>query len=64
MGSIGYARVSTVDQNADLQHAALRVAGCNRILRVLGIAASRETSGGRMLPAGFRVGLTDGAFDE
>ncbi|MBG6185110.1 putative site-specific integrase-resolvase [Arthrobacter sp. CAN_A214] len=31
MGSIGYARVSTLEQNADLQHTALRAAGCDRI---------------------------------
>jgi DNA invertase Pin-like site-specific DNA recombinase len=31
MGSIGYARVSTLEQNADLQHAALTAMGCDRI---------------------------------
>ncbi|MHA7145367.1 recombinase family protein [Arthrobacter sp. TmT3-37] len=44
MGSIGYARVSTVEQSADLQHAALTAAGCNRIFTdhgVSGTTASR-----------------------
>lgn len=44
MGSIGYARVSTLDQNADLQHAALHAAGCDRIFTdhgVSGTTASR-----------------------
>ena len=44
MGSVGYARVSTLEQNADLQHAALAAAGCDRIFTdhgVSGTAASR-----------------------
>ncbi|RJT75995.1 recombinase family protein [Arthrobacter cheniae] len=44
MGSIGYARVSTVEQNANLQHAALTAAGCDRIFTdhgVSGTTASR-----------------------
>lgn len=44
MGSIGYARVSTLEQNADLQHAALTTAGCSRIFTdhgVSGTTASR-----------------------
>lgn len=43
MGSIGYARVSTVKQNADLQHAALKSAGCVRTMDhgVSGTRASR-----------------------
>lgn len=44
MGSIGYARVSTLEQNAVLQHAALTAAGCNRIFTdhgVSGTTASR-----------------------
>ena len=31
MALIGYARVSTRDQNPQAQHAALRAAGCERI---------------------------------
>lgn len=30
MGSIGYARVTTTDQNADREHAALKAVGCHR----------------------------------
>ncbi|WP_026552782.1 recombinase family protein [Arthrobacter sp. H20] len=44
MGSIGYARVSTLEQNADLQRAALGAAGCDRIFTdhgVSGTVASR-----------------------
>ncbi|MEW1819990.1 recombinase family protein [Arthrobacter sp. NPDC080031] len=41
MGSIGYARVSTVDQNADLQHAALKAAGCKRIFTDHGVSGTR-----------------------
>ncbi|MGV0110665.1 recombinase family protein [Arthrobacter sp. CP30] len=44
MGSIGYARVSTLEQNADLQHAPLTAAGCSRIFTdhgVSGTTASR-----------------------
>lgn len=37
MGSIEYARVSTLDQNAELQHAALRAAGCDRIFTDRGV---------------------------
>jgi DNA invertase Pin-like site-specific DNA recombinase len=41
---IGYARVSTADQNSDLQINALRAAGCTTIHddRITGVAASRE----------------------
>ncbi|MHA7219229.1 recombinase family protein [Arthrobacter sp. MDT1-48-3] len=44
VGSIGYARVSTLEQNADLQRAALSAAGCDRIFTdhgVSGTTASR-----------------------
>jgi len=36
---IGYARVSTADQNLDLQIAALKEAGCNTIYRDEGVSA-------------------------
>jgi DNA invertase Pin-like site-specific DNA recombinase len=41
MASIGYARVSTLDQNADLQHAALKAAGCKRIFTDHGVSGTR-----------------------
>lgn len=40
MGSIGYARVSTVEQNADLQRAALSAAGCDRIFTDQGVSGT------------------------
>ncbi|MBG6185333.1 DNA invertase Pin-like site-specific DNA recombinase [Arthrobacter sp. CAN_A214] len=43
MGSIGYARVSTLEQNADLQHAALRAAGCDRIFTDHGVSGTRAS---------------------
>jgi DNA invertase Pin-like site-specific DNA recombinase len=41
---IGYARVSTADQNADLQEDALQKAGCEKIFRDIasGAADSRK----------------------
>ena len=41
---IGYARVSTADQNSDLQINALQAAGCDPIFkdRITGVAPSRE----------------------
>ncbi|TYC96640.1 recombinase family protein [Arthrobacter echini] len=43
MGSVGYARVSTVEQNADLQHAALKTAGCTRIFTDEGVSGTRAS---------------------
>lgn len=40
MPSIGYARVSTVEQNADLQHTALNDAGCTRIYTDHGVSGT------------------------
>lgn len=39
---IGYARVSTVEQNLDLQRAALRAAGCDEIYEDLGVSGSAD----------------------
>lgn len=39
---IGYVRVSTNDQNTDLQRSALNCAGCERIGRLLEAGESRQ----------------------
>lgn len=44
MGSTGDARVSNLEQNADLQRAALRAAGCGRIFTDPG-GMAREPAG-------------------
>ncbi|SUI00226.1 DNA-invertase [Salmonella enterica subsp. enterica serovar Typhimurium] len=38
MATIGYIRVSTIDQNIDLQRNALTSANCDRILRTVSVA--------------------------
>ncbi|WP_394253498.1 recombinase family protein [Arthrobacter pityocampae] len=43
MGSIGYARVSTLEQSADLQHAALSAVGCDRIFTDHGVSGARAS---------------------
>jgi DNA invertase Pin-like site-specific DNA recombinase len=40
LGRVGYARVSTADQNADLQQAALKAAGFHRIFTDHGVSGS------------------------
>jgi DNA invertase Pin-like site-specific DNA recombinase len=42
LGRVGYARVSTADQNADLQQA-LKAAGCYRIFTYHGVSGSRAS---------------------
>lgn len=46
MAKIGYARVSTEDQNLDLQRIALEDAGCSRIFEDHGISALAKTRPG------------------
>lgn len=43
MASIGYARVSTVDQNTQLQMDALKQAGCERIFTDHGVSGTRAS---------------------
>jgi DNA invertase Pin-like site-specific DNA recombinase len=43
MASVGYARVSTPEQNGDLQHAALTAAGCDRIFTDQGVSGTRAS---------------------
>jgi DNA invertase Pin-like site-specific DNA recombinase len=40
MGTIGYAKVSTLDQNAELQRAALTAAGCSGIFTDRGVSGT------------------------
>ncbi|NYY79467.1 resolvase [Escherichia coli] len=46
---IGYVRVSTNDQNTDLQRNALNCAGCERILRTKSVALSPTDRGLKLL---------------
>jgi DNA invertase Pin-like site-specific DNA recombinase len=43
LASIGYARVSTVDQNAQLQMEALKQAGCERVFVDHGVSGTRAS---------------------
>ena len=43
---IGYARVSTDEQNLDLQRAALEAAGCERVFEDRGISGVESTRPG------------------
>jgi DNA invertase Pin-like site-specific DNA recombinase len=43
MATIGYARVSTMDQNANLQYAALKAAGCRRVFTDHGVSGTRAS---------------------
>lgn len=43
MGRIGYARVSTLDQNPELQTKALKAVGCDKIFTDHGVSGSRAS---------------------
>ena len=43
MGTLGYARVSTADQSAELQTKALEAAGCERIFTDHGVSGTRAS---------------------
>lgn len=43
MGTIGYARVSTAEQSAELQTKALREAGCDRIFTDQGVSGTKAS---------------------
>jgi DNA invertase Pin-like site-specific DNA recombinase len=47
---IGYARVSTADQNPDLQEDALQKAGCEKIFRDIASGAPRISPHRRVWP--------------
>ena len=53
---IGYARVSTADQNLDVQRDALQAAGCERIVEDVGSGAARERPGLEQLMGMLRPG--------
>jgi len=46
MATIGYIRVSTLDQSADLQHDAMKAAGVDRIFEDLGVSGSTASRPG------------------
>ncbi|OCB03740.1 transposon DNA-invertase [Acidithiobacillus ferrivorans] len=55
---IGYARVSTDDQNLDLQRDALQAAGCERIFEDMVSGAKADRTGMTELLTGLRAGDT------